>query len=118
MSNFRTLAPILAWFFLAAPGRAAEPKLPPKHAKAGVTCHDCHHEENPTKAAVADDSCMDCHGDYPAMAAYTSKLPVNPHNPPKGKHPGPFACTECHSQHKAPVVKCKECHPDFKLTAK
>ena len=109
------LGSLLACFFMTTPTQAADPKLPAKHAKAGVTCHDCHREETPTKAAVPDDSCMACHGDMPAMAAYTKGLPVNPHAPPKGDHPGPFACTECHSQHKPAVVKCLECHPKFKL---
>jgi hypothetical protein len=49
------------------------------------------------------------------MAAYTKALPVNPHMERKAGHPGPFACPECHRQHKPPVVKCLECHPDFKL---
>ena len=89
--------------------------LPPQHAKAGVICHDCHQKEKPTSAAVADESCMVCHGDYPAMAELTKHLPVNPHAPPKPPHAGPFACPECHHQHKPAVVKCLECHPDFKL---
>jgi len=92
--------------------------MPPKHVKAGLTCYDCHQKEEPDHAAIPDDSCMNCHGDYPAMAAYTAKLPINPHNPPtKNNHPK-FVCTECHHQHKAPEVKCLACHPDFKLKAR
>lgn len=110
---------LLATFLLAPALRAEDPKLPPWHVKAGVTCHDCHQKEKPDKAAVPDDGCMVCHGDYPAMAAYTKNLPVNPHAlPKKAGHPGPFQCTECHHQHKAAVVKCLECHPDFKLKPK
>ncbi|NTV75597.1 MAG: cytochrome c3 family protein [Holophaga sp.] len=112
------LAPVLACFFLGLPARAADEKTTPRHAKAGVTCFDCHKEEKPSKVPVADDSCMACHGDLPAMAAYTKALPVNPHATPKGDHPGPFHCTQCHHQHKPPVVKCLECHPKFKLTPK
>ncbi len=115
--------PLVAALVLAlGPGTAirageadAKRPLPPWHAKAGVICHDCHQKEKPTSAAVADDSCMVCHGDYPAMAELTKHLPVNPHAPPKAPHPGPFACPECHHQHKPAVVKCLECHPDFKL---
>lgn len=91
--------------------------LPAKHAKARINCNACHHKENPTASAVADDSCMICHGDYPAMADYTRNLDPNPHKWPGAKHPGPFACIECHSQHKAPMVKCLECHPKFKMKA-
>lgn len=115
MTSFRRMVPVLACFFIPILAQGAEQKLTAKHAKAGLNCVDCHKAENPSKAAVPDESCMACHGDYPAMAAYTKSLPVNPHDPPKGKHPGPFLCTDCHHQHKAPEVKCLECHPDFKL---
>lgn len=118
MKKKSLVAPLLAVFFGVATAHAADLKPSAKHTKAGVTCFDCHGEESPSKAAVSDDSCMTCHGDYPAMAAFTKGLAVNPHDPPKKDHPGPFACTECHRQHKAPVVKCLECHPKFKMTAK
>lgn len=95
----------------------AKRPLPAKHAKARIYCNACHHKEKPTTAAVADDSCMICHGDYPAMADYTRQLDPNPHKWPAAKHPGPFACVDCHAQHKAPVVKCLECHPKFKMKA-
>ena len=110
-------AVLLGWL-LSAPGWTADPPMRPKHLKAHVTCFDCHREETPSQAAVAEDTCMACHGDLPAMAAYTKGLPVNPHRLAKAGHPGPFACTECHHQHRPPVVKCLECHPDFKLTPK
>lgn len=104
----------------ALPGRAAaqDPKhpLPAPHAKAGLICHDCHLKEKPVTAAVADESCMACHGDLKAMAVLTKQHAVNPHAPPAAPHPGPFACPECHRQHKPPVVKCLECHPTFKFT--
>lgn len=115
MTTFRRVAALLACFFITSLAQGADKKLTGKHAKAGLNCVDCHRAESPDKAAVPDESCMTCHGDYPAMAAYTKALPVNPHDPPKGKHPGPFTCTECHHQHKAGEVKCLECHPDFKL---
>ena len=80
--------------------------LPALHAKAGVHCYDCHQEEKPTKKAVAVESCMVCHGDYPAMKALTKDAKPNPHGSPHD----PLSCTECHRQHKPPVVKCLECH--------
>jgi hypothetical protein len=120
MHSFRLLAVLVLGGLCAAAGPAADSKhaSPPKHAKAGVTCHDCHREETPSKAPVPLESCMACHGDYPAMAEYTKSLPINPHKPPGGTHPGPFPCTDCHRQHVPPVVKCLECHPKFKLTAR
>ena len=98
---------------------AAQPgptrKLPAPHAKAGVHCYDCHHEENPTKKAVAAESCVVCHGDYPAMKAVTRNVKPNPHD----SHLGEIPCTECHRQHQPPVVKCLECHEGkFKFNAK
>jgi hypothetical protein len=113
---------ILGFYCLCActanPGWAADGKvLPAKHAKGGVTCFDCHQAEKPAGAAPAG-TCMDCHGDAPAMAELTRQLPVNPHMPPRAPHPGPFACTDCHHQHQAPVVKCLECHPKFKFNVK
>jgi hypothetical protein len=114
----RFAMPLLAGIFLLPSLRAAEPRPQGKHVQAGVTCFDCHKEEHPTRGAVADESCTVCHGDAPAMAAYTRKLAENPHAILKAGHPGPFACTECHRQHKPPVVKCLECHPTFKMVSK
>lgn len=90
-----------------------------KHAKAAVSCHNCHQEESPSSGAgVTDASCMACHGDFAEVAELTKKLPVNPHTQPPAPHPGPAACKDCHRQHQAPAVKCLECHPKFKFTAK
>ena len=112
------IASISVYLFTPCRLEAGPKPLPSKHAKNGLSCFVCHHKENPTTAAVADDSCMVCHGDQAAMAAYTRNLPINPHDPPKKEgHPGPFLCTECHHQHKAPEVKCLECHSTFKLVA-
>jgi hypothetical protein len=116
----RPFSALVAVVLAAALVRAQDAKkpLPAKHAKARLSCHDCHQKEAPSMAAVADQSCMVCHGDYPAMVAYTKNLNPNPHLPREDKHAGPFACTECHLQHKPPVVKCLECHSDFKMTAR
>jgi len=119
MKSSHLLGVLLCGCLWASPGTAGDTSHPPtqKHVKAGVTCHDCHQEENPKKAAT-EESCEVCHGDYPAMAEVTKNLPVNPHKPPPAKHPKPFACTECHRQHKPPVAKCLECHPTFKMNLK
>ena len=119
MKAVLTSAFLLAALVRGAPLRSFEAKrsLPPKHLKNGLQCADCHHQEDPTKAAASDDSCVPCHGDYPAMAAYTRNLPVNPHNPPaRAGHPA-FLCTECHHQHRPAEVTCLTCHQDFKLKA-
>jgi hypothetical protein len=118
MQYARLLALFCVWSGLSNPGWAVESRtLPAPHAKAGVTCHDCHQSEAPAGAAP-ESACMDCHGDLPAMAAQTRDLAVNPHAVRKAPHPGPFACTECHRQHRPPVVKCLECHPKFTFNVK
>ena len=109
MKRARCFALLFCGFLwaLPAPGQEAAGKsLPPHHAKAGVHCFDCHQEEKPTKKAVASDSCMVCHGDYPAMKALTKDAKPNPHD----SHLGEIPCSECHRQHRPPVVKCLECH--------
>lgn len=96
---------------LAVGVRAAEDKpLPAPHAKAKLICHDCHQKEKPTTAAVPDEACMICHGDYPAMKALTKDAKPNPHDPPRTEVHASITCTDCHRQHKPPVVKCLECH--------
>jgi fumarate reductase flavoprotein subunit len=85
---------------------AQERPLPAPHVKAKLICHDCHQKEKPTSAAVPDEACMVCHGDYPAMKALTKDVKPNPHGSPHE----PILCTECHRQHRPPVVKCLECH--------
>ena len=110
------VAAALALVFLGCSSASSNaPQLSPtagQHPTGWVQDHWVQFVTNPT-------SCVACHGDLPAMAAYTRALPVNPHaRPAKAGHPGPFACTECHRQHKPPVVKCLECHPTFKMTAK
>lgn len=117
MTPTRSLAILFGLFLGSVPAfpQASTPyKIPAFHAKAGVHCFNCHHEEKPTKKATSD-SCMTCHGDYPAMKEVTRHLPANPH----ASHLGEIACTECHRQHQPPVVKCLECHQGkFKFTAK
>jgi len=99
---------VLGWLGLMTMGLsgAEDRPLPAPHAKAKLNCHDCHQKEKPTTAAVPDEACMVCHGDYPAMKALTKDAKPNPHASPHD----PIPCTECHRQHKPPVVKCLECH--------
>ena len=84
-----------------------------KHVAASVTCENCHGEATPSKAAPMK-ACIGCHGDFATVAVLTKALPVNPHD----SHMDDPDCTECHFQHKAPVVKCLSCHATFKFTAK
>lgn len=96
----------LAGLLTAGVCSAQEKPLPAPHAKVKLTCHDCHQKEKPATAAVPDEACMVCHGDYPAMKALTKDAKPNPHGSPHE----PILCTECHRQHKPPVVQCLDCH--------
>ena len=116
MLRMLSILALLACFSLAGAVGAAERRLPAKHAKAGLKCIICHQVENPDQRPASNETCMNCHGDLPAMAAYTSKLAVNPHDPPKGPHPAAPPCADCHGQHKPPVVVCLQCHPQFKMS--
>lgn len=100
----------LATLLLAGSAAAQERALPAPHVKAKLICHDCHQKEKPTTAAVPDEACMVCHGDYPAMKALTREAKPNPHGPPPTATHQAITCTDCHRQHKPPVVKCLECH--------
>jgi hypothetical protein len=106
MGHLRFLALGLTWLALPMMLAGQERSLPAPHVRAKLICHDCHQKEKPTTAAVPDEACMICHGDYPAMKALTKDVKPNPHDPPHD----PILCTECHRQHKPPVVKCLECH--------
>ncbi|MDP1832422.1 MAG: cytochrome c3 family protein [Geothrix sp.] len=109
MTCARRFAILICGLLWALPSPSQEARglsLPAPHVKAGVHCFDCHQEEKPSKKAVPSESCMACHGDYPAMKALTKDARPNPHE----SHRGEIACTECHHQHKPPVVKCLECH--------
>ncbi|MDR3673314.1 MAG: cytochrome c3 family protein [Holophaga sp.] len=116
--KFTQLQGILWLTLCCRPGLALDsPTLPAAHAKASISCFDCHHTQKPVSAAGAA-GCMDCHGDAPAVAELTRSLPVNPHKTPAAPHPALGACPDCHRQHQAPVVTCLQCHPTFKFTAK
>jgi fumarate reductase flavoprotein subunit len=112
MSLLRTT---LACCFALACAAAPAPDHAPtaKHVKAGVGCGDCHGAGAPTKAPKMA-ACVTCHGDFPVVAALTKALPANPHD----SHMDDPDCTECHRQHRPPVVKCQTCHADFKFNAK
>jgi Cytochrome c3 len=109
------LVGILAWTSLLAAGGQVDVRvLPVPHLQAKMICFDCHQKEKPVTAAVPDQACMVCHGDYPAMRALTRQAKPNPHDSPHD----PILCTECHRQHKPPVVQCQECHPEYTFKIK
>lgn len=95
-----------------------------KHAKADVTCHDCHQEGIPKKVeegvkyVTGDyetplkkrdfgtrDFCLKCH-DFNKVKAKTAFKESNPHD----SHNGKQNCNVCHSMHRKSEVMCSKCH--------
>lgn len=95
-----------------------------KHAKAGVTCHDCHQEgiskkmEEGVKYVTGDyetplkkrdfgtrDFCLKCH-DFDKVKKKTAFDESNPHD----NHNGKQNCNVCHNMHQKSKAMCEECH--------
>ena len=101
MNASRPVALLLSCCLLGVAGQAQSTTHPsPKHTKAGVSCHDCHAVEKPSKKLVSSDSCVTCHGDMPAMEDYTRDKKPNPHKLPAEQKTSENHCLACHSQHK------------------
>lgn len=105
-----TMAVLWVWGFSVlspfGPTWAAEGLfLGDKHKNRGMDCSGCH-KESPPKQDVPMVVCLGCHGDYPKVAAKTSKLDPNPHD----SHLGEVGCGKCHHAHNASVNACNECH--------
>lgn len=93
------------------------------HAKAGVSCHDCHESslsiqtseglkfitgnyENPMKTReFPKEMCLKCHN-YDDVKAKTNFKDSNPHD----SHNGELECYECHKMHEPSKVLCAQCH--------
>lgn len=94
-----------------------------KHAKAGVTCHQCHQNtivgqageglkyitgnyKTPLdKLQVDRNFCLKCH-DFDTVKSKTNFDESNPHD----SHNGEQNCTVCHSMHQKSKVMCAQCH--------
>lgn len=95
-----------------------------KHAKAGVTCHDCHQDgigkkmeegvkyvtgnyENPLEKRDfgTREFCLQCH-DFDEVKSKTNFEESNPHD----SHNGEQDCNTCHSMHQESKVMCLDCH--------
>lgn len=95
------------------------------HAKAGVTCHDCHESslsiqteeglkfvtgnyESPLKTMqFPKEMCLKCHN-YDKVKVKTNFAESNPHD----SHNGELQCYSCHKMHEPSQVLCSQCH-DF-----
>ncbi len=77
------------------------------HAKAGVSCANCHGTKKPKEAALMY-ACLQCH-DTKELAKTTKDIkPTNPH---ENRHNGTETnCSTCHHQHKPSENGCIACH--------
>ncbi|GGP36329.1 hypothetical protein GCM10009347_00060 [Shewanella algicola] len=101
--------------------------LSSKHIANGITCIDCHEQDDETRKMEAEayangeyddpmytrefenDFCLRCHEDYEVLAEKTKHLEeewgINPHE----SHLDP-ECYQCHKSHQSSTVVCAECH--------
>lgn len=88
------------------------------HAKASVSCANCHGKELPAPdTTVENNKCLECHGPMDKLAKKTEPAEFKDRNPHKS-HLGEVACTICHKAHAESKVYCLECHKNFNMKIK
>ncbi|MBU1564517.1 MAG: cytochrome c3 family protein [Proteobacteria bacterium] len=87
-----------------------------KHAKASVSCANCHGPELPAfDATLENEKCLQCHGPMDILAQKTEPAEFKDRNPHKS-HLGEIHCTVCHKAHSESNVYCLGCHLQFKMS--
>lgn len=85
------------------------------HAKASVSCANCHGRELPASdSTVENPKCLECHGPMDQLAKKTEPAEFKDRNPHKS-HLGEIACTVCHKAHSESKVYCLSCHQKFEM---
>lgn len=85
------------------------------HAKAFISCANCHGKELPVPdATVENKKCLECHGPMDQLAKKTEPTEFKDRNPHKS-HLGDVACTVCHKAHSESKVYCLSCHQKFEM---
>lgn len=83
------------------------------HAKASVTCTNCHGTKLPQLDATVDNNgCLRCHGPMEELAKKTEPADFKERNPHQS-HLGEIDCTVCHKAHAESKVYCLGCHKKF-----
>ena len=101
---------VLGGVFASSAFAAEVIQLDQFHASKGVTCADCHGENN-QREAVPMIKCLECHDTKDVAAATADLKPTNPHN---NRHYGTETdCNYCHHQHKKSENFCLPCHVRF-----
>lgn len=82
------------------------------HAGKGVSCADCHGDDN-QRAAVPMIKCLECHDTKDVAKATADLKPTNPHD---NRHFSTETdCNYCHHQHKPSENFCTPCHLRFEF---
>lgn len=85
------------------------------HARAFVSCSNCHDQALPAfDASVENSKCLQCHGPMDKLAKHTEPVDFKDRNPHLS-HLGEIGCTVCHKAHSESVVYCLGCHQQFKM---
>lgn len=91
---------------------AADVQLDQFHAGKGVSCSDCHGDNN-QREAVPMIKCLECHDTKDVAKATAQLKPSNPHD---NRHFSTETdCNYCHHQHKASENFCTPCHLRFEF---
>lgn len=95
---------------------ASSPYTDNLHAKASISCANCHGKDLPVlDATVENNKCLECHGPMDLLVKKSEPSDFKDRNPHKS-HLGDIACTVCHKGHQQSKVYCLECHQQFKMT--
>lgn len=86
------------------------------HAKASISCTNCHGKKLPDLDATVDNQrCLECHGPMEQLAKITEPADFKDRNP-HHSHLGEIDCTVCHKAHGESKVYCLGCHQKFAMT--
>ncbi len=103
---------LLGGFFASGAVAADAVQLDQFHAGKGVSCADCHGDDN-QRDAVPMIKCLECHATKDVAAATADLKPTNPHN--NRHYSTETDCNYCHHQHKKSENFCTPCHLRFEF---
>lgn len=88
------------------------------HAKASLSCANCHGKELPKlDSTLANAKCLDCHGPIDQLAQKSEPADFKDRNPHRS-HLGEIDCTVCHKAHSESKIYCLQCHVKFAMSFK
>jgi hypothetical protein len=97
---------------------AASSFLDNLHAKASLSCANCHGKDMPKlDSTVTNAKCLDCHGPIDQLAQKTEPADFKDRNPHRS-HLGEIDCTVCHKAHGESKIYCLQCHVKFVMSFK